>query len=341
MNDLMRSKSKVNQLGVTVVELVVALALGAVVTTGVIRIVDTNRTLSSLINNIGSVQEDARIALSIMKRDILSADYVGCLNQAYLNRVQSLLATPPAVDTQFDTGAFSASLDVSYEHPRDSVNRSSDQFTVQSLEPVASGRINSDVESSLNTFEVLNGSDIAVTDVLVITDCDGNSDVFQPVAVSTPSGSNVTTITYADPSASPPVKLSSEYSRHDRLYKVVQRNYYVAANAFNSSSLFYSENSGAAQELVENVEAMQLAFGVDNNADGVVDTYQSSAPTGSAWEQIVSLHVEIMVSGTSARVMDEAASTSFSSLVGGDSSPSDQRVRRVFKQRISLRSRLR
>ncbi|WP_313207766.1 PilW family protein [Stenotrophomonas sp.] len=93
--------------GLTLVEMMVALALGLVLMLGVVQIFAASRTASVLAEGGARAQENARFALEFLQRDIRMAGHFGCVNdQAHFVRNEG--------DPVVNTGAASGS-----QHPLD------------------------------------------------------------------------------------------------------------------------------------------------------------------------------------------------------------------------------
>jgi type IV pilus assembly protein PilW len=80
--EIIVQKSLSNEKGLTLVEILIALALGAFLTTAIIQIVSNNKQNIVLADSSVQVQESARLALELLARDIRMAGYRGCLNDA-------------------------------------------------------------------------------------------------------------------------------------------------------------------------------------------------------------------------------------------------------------------
>jgi type IV pilus assembly protein PilW len=98
---------------------------------------------------------------------------------------------------------------------------------------------------------------------------------------------------------------------------------------------------GAAQELVENVDSMQLIYGEDTTADGSADIYRLPAAI-TDWSRVVSVRLALLL-----RTPDESGpdtDTKIYSLFGdaGGSDdfgpPNDNRQRRQFTTTVQLRN---
>jgi len=68
------------QLGLTLIELMVTLAISGVILAGVVNIYSNSLMQSKLTGNLSSMQESGRFALEMLSRDIRMAGYTGCLN---------------------------------------------------------------------------------------------------------------------------------------------------------------------------------------------------------------------------------------------------------------------
>jgi len=99
------------------------------------------------------------------------------------------------------------------------------------------------------------------------------------------------------------------------------------------------------EELVEGIENMQIAYGVDTDQDGFVDSYMTAASVdgGALWPRVKTVRVGLLVStsyssGTSEMGVD---TTPFYD-IGGMAQivvPQDQRRRRVVVETIKIRNR--
>src|ERR1700733_1184418 len=91
----MRPPQIVNQRGFSMVELMVALLIGVVLTSGVISVFITSRNTYNLNNAVGQVQEEGRFALTTLQPLIAEAGFTGCAHVPgdKLNNYKSLVGT--------------------------------------------------------------------------------------------------------------------------------------------------------------------------------------------------------------------------------------------------------
>jgi type IV pilus assembly protein PilW len=66
------------QLGLTLIELMVTLAISTVILAGVVNLYVSSLTQSRITTNLAAMQESGRFALEIMSRDLRMASYAGC-----------------------------------------------------------------------------------------------------------------------------------------------------------------------------------------------------------------------------------------------------------------------
>jgi len=96
-------------------------------------------------------------------------------------------------------------------------------------------------------------------------------------------------------------------------------------------------------QLVEGVEQMQFAYGVDTDADQVVDIWKNAtAVTASEWDDVIIVQVGLIVRG---RILDEFTDTTTYAMPGGYTytPPADvaRFQRRLIVRDIQIRNRVR
>ncbi len=95
-------------------------------------------------------------------------------------------------------------------------------------------------------------------------------------------------------------------------------------------------DAAPAQPLIENVENMQIEYGVDSNGDGSVDRYQNAAAAN--FERVKSVRVQLLIA-TAGNVRTESSTQTFKFL-NGDVTRTDRRQYQLVEQLIALRNRL-
>jgi type IV pilus assembly protein PilW len=108
--------------------------------------------------------------------------------------------------------------------------------------------------------------------------------------------------------------------------------------------LYRSVNGGAAEELLEGVEDMQVFYGEDTDSDGVANRYVTadvinapcaSGANPSCWLRATSVRISLLVRTLDTNVTVAPQTYYFS---GAAVTASDGRLRRVFTTVVSLRN---
>jgi type IV pilus assembly protein PilW len=159
-------------------------------------------------------------------------------------------------------------------------------------------------------------------DLLLISDCQ-SADAFAVGAVD------------ATPSVTPAAALTKIYSTGAEVYSLVDTFYYVGTNPAGNRALYRIQNGAAAEELVENVEDMELRFGVDTNNDFAIDAYVAAGGVAN-WRQVLSVRLNLVF------VSDNSVATGAQPyVVEGVTIPAaDTRLRQVATATYGLRNRL-
>ena len=102
----------------------------------------------------------------------------------------------------------------------------------------------------------------------------------------------------------------------------------------NGTTLLCQGNGGsAAQPIVENVESFQVLYGVDTDADGVVNQYVTATSIGAA-TNVIAVQIALLMA-TNDNVASESKSESFN-VLDVSINTDDSRLRRVFQKTIML-----
>ena len=96
MSRLLRS-----QAGVTLIELLVALAIGALLVLGLVEVFAASRTAYQLSTGLARSQENGRFAIDILQRDIRMAGHAGCVNDQARFLPENITPSRPALVSTF------------------------------------------------------------------------------------------------------------------------------------------------------------------------------------------------------------------------------------------------
>lgn len=312
-------RSHARAAGVTLIELMVALAIGAVLVLGLVQVFAASRAAYTTAEGMGRVQENARFAMDFLQREIRMAGHFGCVNdQAHWVKTAEDLqshfgtvatnsptnfnvsihgyeATSTAPDDDVTIGSASAGWNPALPAAITALNPlpGSDIIELRYLNqdgiPVtglaASGGSSTEVEFPAAKRDALTSDGIAAPMMFGVADC-ANADVF-PAATTNLAGGKL-----VSDGASFHERYTAQPSGQTLLYRAESTVFYVAANPAGVPSLYRARFNGTAwvpEELVEGIESLQFLYGRDATAviatqtppAGSVDRQDTAATLGS------------------------------------------------------------
>ena len=190
------------------------------------------------------------------------------------------------------------------------------------------------IAPAATTLTVQSASGLAAGQFAVVSDC-GKATIFKITGVAG------TTLTHAagaaaleNVTATLPVNFSLPL-----LIPIQQTAIYVAQGQGGQSVLklaTYSGGAWTASPLVPGVQTMQVLYGVDTNADGVVDKYVP-ASTLTAATPVYSVRLGFLIEGQPGSA-GPTNPTQFTILGTTVNIPQDTRQRRVYEMTVNLRN---
>jgi type IV pilus assembly protein PilW len=346
MNVAMNMKApSTRMLGLSLIELMIAMTLGLVTIAAVgwiyLGTTKTYRTQDSL----ARLQEGARFAFEIIGNDLRMTGTTGCSYKHATNVVTSY-------NTKWQTNLFDQALIAEDQDPAGDFKLSDGLRVLHadiSREYLVTNHVGTDIT-------VNNGTGLSNGSVLVATDCNHTSVFNANVASNTISHNSAGNSTNKLGNGGTDYIYSPTAGA--RIYRLSANTYYVDENAAGEPALFrerlQSNGTVVAEELIEGVEDLQVAFTVDNNGDGVPDS--SSDPyftpeevsTGAAvsgslserWAKVMSVRISMLMRTTEDNVLPEPQSYRFN--IDPDDDPivaDDRRLRKVFTHVVKMRNR--
>ncbi|NCP03074.1 MAG: prepilin-type N-terminal cleavage/methylation domain-containing protein [Deltaproteobacteria bacterium] len=346
--------------GLTLVELLVALAIGLVLLGGVYQVFVSSTTVYRKNEQFARLQENARFAMEILGRNLRTAGYTGCSNQAgtivnTLNDtsfmfdfnvgLQGFDYTGPTVPSGVDALDYSPNLDAAI--PLTDLVEGSDIITIRSVatgNPILLETAMPDSSADLKVTDGTSTALIDTNDIVMISDC-RNTAVFQ-VTNYTQANGNVVHNAGGTPTPGDPdypgnltKNLGQAFPPGSEIVKLSTTSYLIRNNPAGVPAL-YRAQYGQTEELVEGIERMQLRYGVDTTSDRQVDSYVSAAGVAD-WNQVIAVRVGLLVQGP---IDGKAAVDTNTYDLDADGAaeydpPDERRMRRVFKSTFVLRNR--
>jgi type IV pilus assembly protein PilW len=370
------AQSKRRQRGLTLVELMVALLIGLLLTGGAIQVFLANRAAFAFNESMQRVQENGRFALDTLMFNSRMAGYIGCLSGVNVfNNLNSSTTLPfnfAQAVTGFEaagTGPGDPTFAAAAVDPTNSTNaadwapnlaapilnraiKGSDVLVIRSVSPVSHALVGA-YNSGTAVFAGATPADYSVGDIAIVSDCTKAS-VFQITGVTDTTAGGVTRVDLAHTAVGTPGNnlatwnTDQQYGDGAQVARAQTWAYYVGRGSGGHPALFQlrlqttSGTTTAAldppEELVDNVDTMQVLYGVDNDADNDVDVY-SKADAVANWANVVAVRIGLLM-----RAPDEyGAETDTSTYVVNETGfdpVNDRRVRQVFTTTTGLRNRL-
>jgi len=347
-NPLAYTRSHQEQSGISLVEILVALAIGLFLTAGTIQILIANKQSYRLQENLSRMQENGRFAMQILTSNIREAGYQGCSSSNVSSNITNTLNNPSSYYSDFSKGiqgydystsAWSPPLPSAITSPLEGsdiiVIRKSEGTGLTPLPNGASGNYSTSPSADLKAAA---GNGLSQCDIAVISDC-AHSSIFQ-ISSADPNGSGSIAHNTGSVCSNGPNNgtkdLGTTYKSDAQIMKIATTSYYLRTTASGTPSLYRKVNSNSAEELVEGVEDMQITYGVDANGNGFAN-YYTAANNITDWSSVVSVHISLLL-----RTLDDnlTASAQTYQFNGASTTATDKRLREVASTTIAIRNHL-
>lgn len=323
-----------SQQGFSLVELMIAMTIGFLVVAAVGYVYLGSRQTFRMSDSMSRMQENARLAIETLARDVRMAGYVGCGNLQ--TATITTIANPPVSSisaanaiTGLDSGVSTANfLGTTITRP------GGDTLSIMGAFGGGVGLVGNLSPSNANVQINGNPFNFAVGDVLVVSDCK-NADVFSPTSVS---GGG--TVTMAHANSTNTGNRVGDYGSDGIVLKMEQYTYFIGINPDLKRALYRTNVvtgvPGGTVELVENVWDMQIAYGMDTNADGEVDSYGDATAVGTNWQQVLSARISLLLVSPEDNIVPSAQTYNFN---GASVTATDRRLYQVLTTTIAVRNR--
>lgn len=322
-----------HQQGFSLVELMVAMTIGFVVVAAVGYVYLSSRQSFRLADSMSRMQENARLAIETLARDVRMAGYVGCINlQNSSTNVYTIAKAPvPTLSpsnaiTGLDSGASTANfMGTTITRP------AGDTVSVMGAFGGGVGLVGNLAPNNAQVQINGNPYDFKANDVLVVADCK-NADIFRATSVSSGSG----TVTMAHASSTNISNNVGSYGPDGFVFKMEQYTYFIGINPAGKNALYRTSLTEGTAELVEDVWDMQIEYGRDTNGDGAADTYGDATAVGANWAQVVSARISLLLASPEDNIVPSQQTYHFN---GAAVAAGDRRLYQVLTSTIAVRNR--
>ncbi|MBU2571929.1 MAG: PilW family protein [Gammaproteobacteria bacterium] len=343
-----KSGFKASQTGMTLIEIMISLLIGAFLLGGVLQIFVNTKQTYRMQEGLSRLQENGRFALEFLTHDIRMAGYLGCISRSAtitntLNDPSNYLYdfTIPVQGSEWDdaNSTWDPLEDTSITSPLNG----SDIITIRRVNPNGAivsqhpgGNPPGSADLKLSSNPGLNDCDI-----VIVSDCEAAA-VFQITNFNAANNNNVVhntgNVCPAPGPGNATQALGKSYEGGE-LFLAQTISYYIRTNPNNQPALYRRINSEDAQELVEGIEEMHIRYGVDTNGDGTVNQYIRADAVDAAgiWNTVASVRISLLALSIDDNLTAQPVDYTYN---GATVTPADRRLRRVFNSTIAVRNRL-
>ena len=295
------------QRGLSLVELMIAITLGLILTAGIIQIFSNSKRTYRIEESLSRVQESGRMALDFISNDVRMVSFWGC--QRDPSKIQNDLATGSGYIDFTATGISGTEGGAG----------APDTLTLDGADSTPGLALQA-TSSPGTPFQVGLPNDLKSGDMVLVSDCVGGN-IFQ-VMGSNPSSSGTVDPSLGAGSPGNATQITRDYGVDASIYYVHEIIYSLQAGSDGQLALWRSID-GANQEIVDDVSDMQIQYGEDIDGDESVDRYVD-ANNVSNFNNVYSVRVQLTV-------QTAAASTSLNA---------GKRITRNFSSTIAIRNRV-
>ena len=360
------SLRRLNQAGMSLVELLVATTIGLILLGGIYQVFISSDTGYRYNEQLARLQENGRFVLELMTRDGRMAGYWGCAGQtdsftSVLNSTDFIYDFGQAVYGLEATGANLWSDDAGLVDPTSTLGsgmglsnpvNGSDILVIRGIDPDIRIEATGHMDNVSSDLKITAGLSDDVLDpnggeILVVTDC-VEATVFQSVSYTDSNGNLVHNTGASVTPGNSTFNFGHPYQEDAEILFPRTTVYYLRYNGNNEPSLYRKIANSAVEELIEGVESMQILYGEDTDDNRTVDVYNTANSVGD-WDNVLAVRIGLLL-----RSPGEIAKKDFDALnytvngtvidPMGNGTPAapvdDRRLRQVFTTTVGIRNRL-
>jgi len=319
------------QMGISLVEILVALVISLFLLGGIVQVYVGNKTTFAFTNALAEIQENGRFALDSMSQDLRLTNQWGCIefDPDDTDNINDTL------DVSLDNDFYDFLGEEAIEGTEGGANP--DTLIIRGGKP---GQTNVEAPFIAPTTKTLNTNptrSIGPGDIILVARCGANdllieaeADILEVKSVDN-SDTAFTEITLEE-------NKSQQFENDAMVIELQTVTYTIGTGANGRPALFRQEFDAAPQELIEGVQSMQVLYGVDNDNDQVPNRYfKADEVPGLDFEDVVSVRIMLLLSSFDDFVTEDPQVYTYNSTT---TTAPDRRLRQVFTTTIALRNRI-
>ena len=321
------------QSGLTLVELMIAAALGLLLLAALGYLYAGNRQAFRTHDSVARLQENGRYAMEVLGQDLRMVGYLGC----------GALGEVPVANTAVVAAPVAVPAPANVLGGTEGAGGAADTLTLMRVDGRGAVLKETMADPAAAVPILPSPRQHAAGTYFLIADC-LNADLFRNSAVV---NTGATTIVHAEGEHNTSANLSKAYGADALVFPFEALAYSIGNNPAGNPALYRAVN-GTAQEVVENVRGMQIVYGVDTNNDGAVDVYRRADQVAN-WSRVLAVRVSLLLRSPEANVAtgppavfwdpDNDGSNNFNPATDADAQA--RRLLYVYTSTIGLRNRLR
>lgn len=321
------------QSGLTLVELMIAVALGLLLLAAMGYLYVSNRQAFRTHDSVARIQENGRYAMEVLGQDLRMVGYIGC----------GALGEVPITGTAKVVAPVAVPAPANVLGGEDGIDTAADTLTLMRVDGRGAVLTAVMADSTVAVPIPASPRQYAEGTYFLIADC-LKADLFRS-SVEVDSGG--TAIPHEAGPYNTSANLSKAYGADAFVFPFESLAYRIANNPAGNPAL-YRDVNGSAQEVVENVKDMQIVYGVDKGGDGAVDEYDTANDVAD-WTQVLAVRVSLLLRSPEANVAtapptvfwdrDNNGTNDFDPTTDADAQA--RRLIYVYTSTIGLRNRVR
>ena len=334
-----------NQLGISMVEILVALVISLFLLGGVIQVYVANKATYSFTNSIGRIQENGRFAIDTMTTDLRMAGFFAC---AIFDPddTENIVSNLDPNGTGYDPALHDFILaGVINGTEADGLN-GSDSVTLRGSKPNQVNVLPPYNVSTSAMIHVTANDSVQPGDIVMVSNCRG-ADIFQVTNTTPSTNASQNALVHNTGTGSPGNYntdtcqggnahcLSQTYGADASLFELQTVTYSVQTGASGEPALWRSEN-GVDIELIEGIEQMQILYGLDTDDDDHANQYVTITNVPDTFD-VMAVRLMLLVRSEADFVAEDNQAYNFN---GTNVIADDRRLRQVFTTTIALRNRV-
>ena len=325
------------QQGFSIIELMIAMTLSLVLIAMILSVFLSNARNQAMRDAVGSIQENTRFATHFFSRDLQGLGFWGCLEGGE-SEVTVLSKSGPIADQLNNKKSSLLATDGAVAGAANTAMYAPDTLSILSISK--SGLALTNNMSSTSADIETTTSSLKKDDEILIGDCK-RADLIKVSKVTATKIEHKSSANNSD-------DLSYAYNSDASIYSIDRILYSIKAGANGDLALFRKRNNEPEAELLNNVENMQILYGL-SDTDGTFLGYTPASAispipdpipdpkTAPDFSDVISIRISLLMT-SAVEVLTDPARYSFNGAT--NVLASDRKMRRVFTSTYTLRNRV-